>query len=152
MMPAMVAAVQRPDRRIIATQSTFRDADGNKASVQPARMTHGHLGTGVVRLAGAGANLGLAEGVETALSAMALSGVPCWATLGAHRLAGVTVPQTVREVHIFGDDDDAGRLGAEKAAERYTSAGLKVLLRWPPTGFADWNDYLRALPAEGRAA
>ena len=78
---------------------------------------------------------------------MELSGVPTWAILGGHRLAGVTLPPGVHEVHLFGDNDDAGRLTAEKAAHRYTQLGVRVVLRWPPLGCGDWNDALRARKA-----
>ena len=74
---------------------------------------------------------------------MELSGVPCWSSLGGQRLAKITLPPIVREVHVFADDDDAGRLAAELAAGRYSRDRLKVTLRWPPAGCGDWNDALR---------
>ena len=140
-LPALIAAVSRPDGKIVACQVLFlRPSDGQKASVATPRLTVGRLGGGAVRLGEAGDVLGLAEGVESALSAQQLAGVPCWATLGAHRLGGVKLPRGLREVHLFADDDDAGRLGAEKAAAVYTRNGLRVTLRWPPVGHTDWND------------
>jgi hypothetical protein len=143
--PAIIAAVQRPDRKVVAVQVTFlRPSDGMKAPVATPRLTVGRLGHGAIRLGPAGDVLGLAEGMETAASAMELSGVPCWASLGGQRLSKITIPPTVREVHIFADDDDAGRLAAELAAGRYSRDGLKVVLRWPPNGFGDWNDALKA--------
>jgi len=143
--PALIAAVQRPDRKIVAVQLTYlRPNDGSKAPVASPRLTVGRLGTGAIRLGPAGEVLGLAEGTETALSVMEMSGVPCWATLGVSRLGKIAMPSPVREVHIFADDDDAGRLAAEKAAEGYVAAGLQVILRWPPAGCGDWNDALRA--------
>lgn len=57
-LPAMVAAVQRPDRRIIACQATYlRASDGAKAPVSVPRMTVGALGDGAVRLGAAGPTL-----------------------------------------------------------------------------------------------
>jgi hypothetical protein len=47
--------------------------------------------------------LGLAEGIETALSAMQLTGVPVWASLGGARLHRVELPPEVKEVHVFLD-------------------------------------------------
>ena len=95
--PAMVAAVQRPDRKIIAVQITFLHPDGtDKAPVSTQRKTIGKLGSGAVRLGPAGDALALAEGVETALSVMQIAGLTCWASLGASRIHTVHVPPTVR--------------------------------------------------------
>jgi hypothetical protein len=144
-LPALIAAVQRPDRQIVAVQLTFlRPTDGTKARVYAPRITIGALGSGAVRLAPADATLGLAEGVETALSAMELTGVPCWASLGGQRLGRITLPAEVRRVVIFGDADDAGRLAAERAAGVYSRQGRAVDMRWPPDGYGDFNDALRA--------
>jgi hypothetical protein len=144
-LPALVAAVQRPDRQIVAIQVTFlRPTDGAKARVYTPRITIGALGSGAVRLAPAGETIGLAEGVETALSAMELTGVPIWASLGGQRLSRLTLPVEVRRVILFGDNDDAGRLMAERAAGVYSRQGRAVELRWPPDGLGDWNDALRA--------
>jgi hypothetical protein len=149
--PALVAAVQRPDRRIIAVQVTFlRPTDGAKGIMSVPRLTFGKLGSGMVRLAHAGEQLGIAEGIETALAAMELTGVPVWATLGGKRLSKVKTPTGVRHVHIFADNDTPGRAEAEKAAVRFTRGGLRVSLRFPPDEFGDYNDMLRA--QEGRAA
>ena len=146
--PAVLAAVQRPDRTMVALQATFLDAgSGAKAALSPPRLTIGKLGTGGVRLAAAEAVLGIAEGVETALSAMELSGVPCWASLSGHRLGKITLPDIVREVHLFADSDAAGQLAAEPAATRYAAGGRRVVLRWPPEG-EDWNDLLKSRAGE----
>jgi putative DNA primase/helicase len=82
--PAIVAAVQGPDRRIIAVQLTFLDPQGwRKAKVAAPRKTIGKLGRGAVRLGPAGENIGLTEGTETALAAAQLFDMTVWACLGA---------------------------------------------------------------------
>jgi putative DNA primase/helicase len=114
-LPAMVAAVQAPDRKIIAAQITFLDPRGErKAQVAMPRKTIGKLGHGAVRLGPSGDTLGLAEGVETTLSAMQIFGVPAWATLGAGRAQNVTVPECVRNLRVFADNDATGRDAANK--------------------------------------
>ena len=97
-----------------------------------------------MRLARAGKVLGLSEGIESALSAMQLFDIPVWAALGS-RLAAVALPHEVIEVQIFGDNGDAGRLAAEKAAEAFTKEGRRAALRYPPPAFGDWNDALVAV-------
>jgi hypothetical protein len=142
--PAMVAAVQAPDRRTIAVQVTRLDPSGErKAQVLIPRRTYGALGNGAVRLAAAGDVLGLAEGVESALSAMQLSGVPTWACLGAGRMHRVAVPDSVRELHVFMDNDGPGRDAGERAAHAHLHH-RRVVLRRSPDHLNDWNDFLRA--------
>jgi len=139
-LPAMVAAVQAADRQIVAVHRTFLSPDrAAKADVTPVKMALGPLGNGAVRLARSGEVLGLAEGIETGLSAMQLRGVPCWAACGS-RLHAVAVPDLVREVHIFADNGEAGRAAAEKAADKFIHEGRRVVLRFPPDIFGDWND------------
>jgi hypothetical protein len=146
--PAMVVAVQADGRAVIATQSTLLTWSGAKAS--KVRINCGELSDGAVRLRDPEAILGLAEGVETALAAMQLTDIPCWAALGL-RMRNVAVPNRVREIHIFGDDDEPGRKAAERAAEHQTRLSRKVLLRLPPPGFGDWADFVEA-NQKGRTA
>jgi putative DNA primase/helicase len=146
---AMVAAVQAPDRRTIAVQVTRIDPSGErKAQVPIPRRTYGALGNGAVRLAAAGDVLGLAEGVESALSAMQLSGVPTWACLGAGRMHRVAVPEDVCELHLFLDNDGPGRDAGERTANVHRHH-RRVVLRRPPDHLNDWNDLFTR---EGRAS
>jgi putative DNA primase/helicase len=143
-LPAVVAAVQAPDRRVVAVQVTFlRPSDGAKALVRAPKMIFGRLYAGAVRLAPAAETLGLAEGLETGLSAMQMTGVPVWVALGK-RLDRLGLPREVRRVVIFGDNDDSGREAAESAADEYSRQGRAVEMRWPPEGHEDFNDALRA--------
>ena len=92
--------------------------------------------------------LGLAEGVETALAATELTGVPCWATLGAKRLScKFAIPAGVREVVIFADNDKSGtgRKEADKAREAYNNDGYDVRIWRPPERHKDWNDTLKEI-------
>jgi putative DNA primase/helicase len=138
-LPAMVAAVQAPERQIIAVQTTLIDPRGDrKAQVRVPRKTVGALGWGAVRLAAAGEALGLAEGTEKALAAMQLFDVPCWSTLGGGRMHRVWVPPSVRELFLFADNDDCGRAAVERTAHAHRHR--RVIIKFPPDGFKDWDD------------
>ena len=89
-----------------------------------------------------GGRLGLAEGIETALSAMQLFGIPCWATLGNERFGLVTIPESVRELHLFVDNDAGGLLADERAREAYAYEGRRIATRRPERTGDDWNDVL----------
>jgi len=138
-LPAMVAAVHAPDRSVIAVQATYlRSGDGRKAPVSSPRLSFGSLGSGAVRLFKADEVLGLAEGTEDALAAQHLTGVPCWACIGATRMHRVWIPPAVRTLHIFADDDEAGSRAAERTAR--LNRHLRVEKRLPPLGFKDWAE------------
>jgi hypothetical protein len=138
-MPAMVAAVQAPDGRVIAVQVTYlRDGDGAKVKLRAARWMIGSLGSGAVRLAPASTVLGLAEGTEDALAAMQFSDCPSWATLGAARMHSVAVPDSVVELHGFCDDDEAGRKAARQLATTHQHR-RRIVIHLPPAGFKDWG-------------
>ena len=63
--------------------------------------------------------------------------IPTWAALGAKRLHQVEIPQQVAELHIFADDDNPGRAAANRAKDRHTHAGCRVVIRFPPKNCGD---------------
>lgn len=144
-LPAMLAAV-RNDAEILAVHRTFLNArDGRLAGFDRPKRALGNLATSAVRLAmPRGGRLGLAEGIESALSAQQLYGIPCWATLGNVRFGLVTIPESVRELHLFIDADRGGALAEERARDSYAREGRRILTRRPATDGQDWNDVLVA--------
>jgi putative DNA primase/helicase len=74
--PALIAAI-RDDRGLVAVHRTFLDPKSAwKAAIEDPKRMLGRPGTGAVRLSPPGEVLGLAEGIETALSAMDALGLP----------------------------------------------------------------------------
>jgi len=137
---AMVAAVTQPYAGITAIQRTPIRPHCTRGD----RMTKGPLGNGAVRLGAAQRIMGIAEGVETALSAMMLTGMPVWASLGGKRLHNVELPALVEQVHIFADNDAPGREAAERARDAHRELGRTVAVRHPPPEFKDYNDFIVA--------
>jgi putative DNA primase/helicase len=95
-----------------------------------------------VRLAPPMDVLGIAEGIETALSASALFAVPCWAAVNAGMLAAWQPPPEVKRIIIFGDNDPsyAGQAAAYALARRLGSDARVVEVQIPAEVGADWND------------
>jgi phage/plasmid primase-like uncharacterized protein len=93
-----------------------------------------------VRLGPSDTAIGLAEGVETALSVQQMLGITVWASLGAARLHAVHIPDSVRTVDIYGDPDEPGRRAVEKALAVHR-LGRTALGKLPPRG-DDWNDFM----------
>lgn len=139
--PAMLAAIRRLDGALCAVQRTFITECGHKADVKPVRLNTGALADGAVQLAPPGRVLGLAEGVETALSATKLFNVPVWAACGL-RFDKICLPGCVASVVIFADHDEPGLEHAYASKRRFEQLGYSVSLRFPEPSGADWNDAL----------
>lgn len=143
-MPALIAAVET-DLEVVAVQRTFLDPDDVlRKPIPKPKVSLGLLGAAAIRLAPATDELGLAEGIEDALSAMAWKGTPTWALGGVERLAFLAIPEKVRRVIVYADRGRAAERLFEKARDHLAEGGREVVNRPPPDGFDDWNDAWRA--------
>jgi hypothetical protein len=98
---------------------------------------------GVIRLTDAAevtAGLGVAEGIETALSVMAGGWRPVWAAIDAGNIAAFPVLDGVESLTVFADHDPAGLKAAQACQARWRQAGRESSIVAPPTAGADWND------------
>lgn len=139
--PAMLASVTDATG-LIAIHRSFLSSDGcGLTSIEPRRAALGRLGAGLVRLAPAARRLGLAEGIETALSVIRLFNVPCWATLGTERFSRIDLPSSVEQIVLFLDHDAGGRRAEMLARARFGERVIEAYL--PPRAGDDWNDVLR---------
>jgi len=140
MLPALLAAISGPDGQVTAVQRIYLRPNGlGKADVPEPRMTLGRMRDGACRLAPADRELGLAEGVETGLSAMELYCIPVWVACGS-RMACVAIPEKIRRLIIFADGDAAGIMAAERAAVAHERQQREVAIVYPPAPHKDWND------------
>jgi putative DNA primase/helicase len=149
--PTMVALVTRgTDDTPAAVHRTFLARDGGgKAPVDPQKMMLGPCRGGAVRLGRIDDALMIAEGIETALSAMQTTGHAAWAALSTSGLRSLDLPGGVRDVIVLADGDDAGEVAACDCAWRWKREGRRVRIARAPHG-ADFNDLLigRALCME----
>lgn len=145
----MMVVVRNAEGRGIQMQRTVIKPDGTKRKDKPRLMLPGPWGRpSAVWLGGwSGGPLGIAEGVETALSASLLFKVPVWAALSAGHLVEWRPPAAATEVIIFGDADESytGQHAAFALAKHLTWLKLKVTVRIPERLGEDWNDVLRGL-------
>ena len=143
--PAMVARLSAPDGRLLALHRTWLTTDGRKAPTPgPCKKltpTAGHLTGACIRLGRPEAGqIGIAEGIETALAARHASGMPTVAAYSAGALAGWIWPSDLRRLVIFADADLAGADAADKLRQRARTAGLSVEVMTPTTPGTDWCD------------
>jgi hypothetical protein len=150
-LPALVALVEHVDRGIVGLHRTYLRGDGSAKADLPKDLQKralGPIGGGAVRLGMP--RLGewhvLAEGIETALSITAASGLPAWAALSAGGLRSLVLPPELTMVVICGDNDASGvgQRAAHDAADRFIAEGRRVRVAIPPAPDTDFNDMLRA--------
>lgn len=108
----LVAAVHRIF--LHADGNPVRDRDGGKLkrSLGPIRGNAARLSA----WPSADGRWGLAEGVETALAARQLLGIPTWAAISAGNMANVCPPSWARHVVVVADHDARGLAEAARAA------------------------------------
>jgi hypothetical protein len=139
--PAMVALVTNgTDGTQLAIHRTFLARDGlGKAPVEPTKMMLGPCRGGAVRLGPIRDRLMIAEGIETALSAMQATGQGAWAALSTSGLRTLELPASVRDVIVLADGDDPGEAAAQACSWRWKREGRRVRIARPPQGM-DFND------------
>ena len=141
--PALLAAV-RDESGLVAVHRTFLDLTPARLADLPVpKRALGRLGQGAVRLRPPQDGiLGWAEGIENALAATQLTGIPCWATLGTERFAHVALQACVKRLILFLDNDPGGRRAESLARETQCGTGVEIETRYPEASGADWNDVL----------
>ena len=92
--------------------------------------------------------MGIAEGIETAIAAHMLTGIPVWAAANANGVEKFIPPEGCKRLTVFGDTDESftGQAAAFALAKRAARAGFVCDVSLPPEA-GDWNDYLRRAAA-----
>lgn len=103
-----------------------------------------HNGGASIRLFPAEAEMGIAEGIETALAASQMFDIPVWAAMNKASLKEFAPPAICKTLHIFGDNDDsfAGQAAAYALAERMVRQRITTSVMIPKDQ-GDWNDELQ---------
>ncbi len=145
--PAMLAVICDVDGTPVSLHRTYLTMGGQKADVESVRrLMPGSIAAGSsVRLTEASETLGIAEGIETALSASKLFSVPCWAALNTSLLRQWQPPAETKTVVIFADNDAnfAGQKAAYDLASNLANKHkVSVSVKAPDTVGWDWNDVL----------
>ncbi len=157
--PAMIARVTDLSGKGVTLHRTYLDPAGpgklNLGNDSPAKklMTpteNGGTRGASIKLEPAKSVLGLAEGIETALAVTVATGQPCWSCVSAHGLETVKIPEEVRAVHIWADNDASGvgQAVAERLASQLHSEGRSVYVHTPSRVGADWLDVFAASGSE----
>jgi putative DNA primase/helicase len=144
--PAMLAMVHDATGKPVTLHRTYLASDGSgKAPVEkPKKVVSSHGKGPHVRLAPIMPTMGIAEGIETALSATKLFQVPTWSALSTYGISTFEPLSEIKRLIIFGDHDTngAGQKAAYELAARLAGQ-LAVEVKIPDQPGSDWNDVLR---------
>lgn len=154
--PCMVAMVGvRGDtlpngrQRYLTMHRTFLRPDGlAKAEMaSPRKIMPGEIADGACVMLSDWTEgpIGIAEGIETAMSASVLFGIPVWAALNATMLTKWLPPPDASDVTIFGDNDEShtGHAAAYALSRRLRARKFVTNVMIPPFVGTDWNDELQ---------
>ncbi len=158
---AMLACIQGPDGHAVTLHRTYLQ-DGHKAAMKDAKKV---LSSGIngaaVRLFDASEELAIAEGIETAIAVNLATGKPVWAGLSAGNLEKLWLPDSVRSICIYADNDaDADFDGqafafalARRLKKQQRQTGPRqVRVFMPKTAGTDWADVWLARAKEASEA
>ena len=153
--PAIVCAIRDVDGELVTLHRTYLTPSGKKAPVESSRkMMSIPEGMNVVgcaiQLGIPDGVMGVAEGLETALSAYKATQIPTWSTVSARLMESIEVPEGVHTVLIWADKDKSitGEKSARILKNRLQEMGIKAHILMPlmPRGGSaksvDWNDVL----------
>jgi putative DNA primase/helicase len=138
----MVALVSSAQAKPLTYHVTYLQ-DGQKADVPCARKVMPPVATitgGAIRLYPVAEEMGVAEGIETAIAATMLTGIPTWAAVSAGGVESFQPPARCKRLVVFGDNDTTftGQAAAYALAKRLKLGGMDCEVRIPDRG--DWAD------------
>jgi putative DNA primase/helicase len=147
-LPALVALVRDANGDGDTLHRTYL-RDGAKAPIDSPRrlMPGGITKGGAIRLMPHKGELGVAEGIETALAVWRDFGIPCWSTISEGLLGDFIWPTDITKLHVFGDNDlnFVGQAAAYQLAKRASvhRNPVPVEVHIPPVPGTDWDDHGR---------
>ena len=146
--PALLGVVKNERNKIVAVHRTYLK-DGKKADVGSPKKVLGKTGqTSFIQLFDAAPIMGIAEGIETALSCAKMFKMPVWAVCGTSQMESFIPPECVERLYIFSDNDRnfAGQKSAYTLAHKLSInkkyANIAVFVSAPSEHGKDFNDIL----------
>lgn len=156
---AMLACIQGSDDHAVTLHRTYLK-DGDKATPHDAKkVLSAGINGAAIRLFEAGEELAVTEGIETAIAVHLATGKPVWAGLNAGNLERLWLPESVRKLCIYADNDAdadfdgqafAFALARRLKKEEHRSGPREVQVFVPRQPGMDWADVWRARVEKAR--
>ncbi|WP_406625190.1 toprim domain-containing protein [Acidovorax sp. SDU_ACID1] len=149
--PAMLARVEGA-QGAVTLHRTYLHAGRKLDAPDAKKVLSGGFSGAAVRLAEVGEELAVCEGIETGIAVMLATGKPVWCALGSGNLERLWVPDTVRVICVYGDNDADGDFAGQASAfalarrikrEQAHSGPRTVRVFLPRHPGTDWADVWR---------
>ena len=147
--PAMLACIQGSDGHAVTLHRTYLK-DGRKLAVADAKkVLSAGINGAAVRLFDATDELAISEGIETGLAVHLGTQKPVWAGLSAGNLERLWLPDSVRRICVYADNDANGDFDGQAYAfalarrlkkEEKQTGPREVQVFLPKQAGMDWAD------------
>lgn len=146
--PAMLASVQDP-QGAVTLHRTYLEAARKLDAPDAKKVLSSGFSGAAVRLAEAADELAVCEGIETGIAVFLATGKPVWCALSAGNLEKLWIPESVRNVCIYADNDADGDFTGQASAfalarrlkrEEAQSGPRIVRVFLPRLAGTDWAD------------
>lgn len=154
---AMLACIQGPDGHAVSLHRTYLQ-DGQKAPLADAKkILSSGINGAAVRLVEATDELAVCEGIETGIAVHLATGKPVWSGLSAGNLERLYLPDSVRRVCIYADNDANAQFDGQAFAfalarrlkkEEGRTGPRQVQVFLPKQAGSDWADVWRTRAAQ----
>lgn len=145
-MVAMIALIKNKAGKGISIHRTYLDGPKKADVPKPKKIMPGteKLAGSAIRLSPAVEHIGIAEGIETAMSAYQLTGIPTWAATSAGLMEAWEPPEEVRKITIFADNDPgfSGQAAAYRLAKKLYYAPYERIVDVQLPSLGDFNEEL----------
>jgi len=146
-MPAILATMSAPDSEALSLHRTYLSEGGHKADIENCKLMmtpKKPLAGSAVRLFPATNQVGITEGIETAIAVYELFNIPVWAALSTSLLQAFEPPKGIENITIFADSDlnYSGEKAAYTLANKLYLAGYAVGVKTPQQRGMDFLDEL----------
>lgn len=150
--PAMLACIQGADGHAVTLHRTYLHDGGKLAAGDAKKVLSAGINGAAVRLFETSDELAISEGIETGIAVHLATGKPVWAGLSAGNLEKLWLPDSVRKVCIYADNDADGDFTGQAFAfalarrlkhEEKKTGARQVQVFLPKLAGTDWADVWR---------